>query len=201
MSTNPPKPRLPDELHPLVLDNLRLAYEFANRSWRAGGRRLDLEDLIQVAIEGLVYGVIRYDPGRNNEMSTYVCYWIRQRLQAHVWKESSGGVNVPRPTVKYRHTPARVVGMSEDGFLPDTRPRGEDCDPGPDPGPFWDNVRRSTTPRGYALLTMLYRDGLTYQEAGERLGVTGERARQLKVKAIRELRDRAGCPNRLWPGN
>lgn len=59
----------------LVEGNLRLAVSVAQSFPRVG---LELEDLVQAGIVGLLKGVDRYDVRRGFRFSTYATYWIRQ---------------------------------------------------------------------------------------------------------------------------
>ncbi|GAQ90158.1 RNA polymerase sigma factor [Klebsormidium nitens] len=69
----------------LVEGNLRLAVSVAQSFPRVG---LDLEDLVQAGIVGLLKAVDRYDVRRGFRFSTYATYWIRQSIQATIRQDS-----------------------------------------------------------------------------------------------------------------
>jgi RNA polymerase sigma factor (sigma-70 family) len=61
----------------LVNGNIRLAINLARKVPRG---RMELDDLIQIAIEGLIGGCRRYDPSRGYTLATYARWWIVQAL-------------------------------------------------------------------------------------------------------------------------
>jgi RNA polymerase sigma factor (sigma-70 family) len=61
----------------LVTGNVRLAVNLARKMHKNG---MELDDLIQIAIEGLIGGCRRYDPSRGYSLSTYARWWIVQAL-------------------------------------------------------------------------------------------------------------------------
>ena len=61
----------------LVTGNIRLAVNLARKVPRG---RMELDDLIQIAIEGLISGCRRYDPARGYSLATYARWWIVQAL-------------------------------------------------------------------------------------------------------------------------
>jgi RNA polymerase sigma factor (sigma-70 family) len=62
----------------MILRNQRLAQAIAQQY---AGRGLDLEDLVQEGMVGLVKAVDRFDPERGVAFSTYATYWIHQSIQ------------------------------------------------------------------------------------------------------------------------
>ena len=62
----------------MVLRNRRLVYAIA---LRYTGRGLDLEDLVQEGILGLIKAVDRFDPERGTAFSTYAVWWIHQSIR------------------------------------------------------------------------------------------------------------------------
>ena len=62
----------------LVLSNIRLVAKFANDPSVRG--RLDMDDLVQVGLLGLMRAADRYDPAFETRFSTYAVWWIRQSI-------------------------------------------------------------------------------------------------------------------------
>ena len=60
----------------LVLSNIRLVAKFANDPSVRG--RLDMDDLVQVGLLGLIRAADRYDPAFETRFSTYAVWWIRR---------------------------------------------------------------------------------------------------------------------------
>jgi RNA polymerase sigma factor (sigma-70 family) len=61
----------------LILRNLRLVYAVARRYAGCG---LEMEDLIQEGMAGLIRAVDKFDPERGVSLSTYAIWWIRQSI-------------------------------------------------------------------------------------------------------------------------
>jgi RNA polymerase primary sigma factor len=61
----------------MILFNLRLVIRIASRY---KGKSLDLEDLVQEGVIGLMTAVEKYDTMQNWRFSTYATYWIRQSI-------------------------------------------------------------------------------------------------------------------------
>jgi RNA polymerase primary sigma factor len=61
----------------LILRNLRLVYAIARRY---AGSGLEMEDIIQEGMIGLIRAVDKFDPERGVAFSTYATWWIRQSI-------------------------------------------------------------------------------------------------------------------------
>jgi RNA polymerase sigma factor (sigma-70 family) len=66
-----------DERNRMVLDNVKLAYMMAQRY---KGNVIDIQDLQQIAMLGLVKAVDGFDPARGCAFSTYACRVIQNEL-------------------------------------------------------------------------------------------------------------------------
>ena len=62
----------------LVLSNVRLVAKFAYDPGVRG--RLEMDDLVQVGLLGLMRAAERYDPAFETRFSTYAVWWIRQSI-------------------------------------------------------------------------------------------------------------------------
>lgn len=75
-----------------VLDNEGLAVGLATRF---GGRGIDLDDLVQVAMLGLVLAVRRYDPDKGSGFSAYAAPTITGEIKRH-FRDHGWAVRPPR---------------------------------------------------------------------------------------------------------
>ena len=84
----------------LVRSNIKLVSKIANQYVGATTSAIDIEDLFQAGVIGLLSAIERFDPAFDNEFSTYAVHWIRQsitreicnsalriRLPVHRWEE------------------------------------------------------------------------------------------------------------------
>lgn len=75
----------------LVKANLRLVFSVAKHFTQ---RSLDLQDLIQEGVTGLMTAAERYDERRKTKFSTYAVYWIKHAIRGAL-KRDSRTVRVP----------------------------------------------------------------------------------------------------------
>ena len=75
--TPPPTEQTLDRTE-LVLRHRRLVYLVASAH---AGRGLDVDDLVQEGMCGLLAAADRYDPGRGAKFWTYARYWVRDAIQ------------------------------------------------------------------------------------------------------------------------
>jgi len=68
----------------MILRNQRLVQAIARKYT---GHGLDLEDLVQEGIAGLIRAVDRFDPTRGVAFSTYATFWIRQTIQRAIERD------------------------------------------------------------------------------------------------------------------
>jgi|AntDeeMinimDraft_5_1070356.scaffolds.fasta_scaffold14392_1 RNA polymerase nonessential primary-like sigma factor len=69
----------------LINSNLRLVVKYANK-YRDRG--VDLMDLIEEGNIGLITAVKKFDPEMGNRFSTYATWWIQERLENAIIKQS-----------------------------------------------------------------------------------------------------------------
>jgi len=80
----------------LVLRHRRLVYLVASAH---AGHGLDVDDLVQEGMCGLLAAADRYDPGRGAKFWTYARYWVRDAMQRAI-SNHSRPVNVPAYLVR-----------------------------------------------------------------------------------------------------
>ena len=87
----------------LVLSNIRLVAKFAHDPGVRG--RLEMDDLVQVGLLGLMRAAQRYDPAFETRFSTYAVWWIRQSISRTIDDEGRTirlPVHVQERVRKYR---------------------------------------------------------------------------------------------------
>ncbi|MGE0734154.1 MAG: RNA polymerase factor sigma-32 [Alphaproteobacteria bacterium] len=70
----------------LVQSHLRFVISIARKYRRYG---VPMQDLVQEGIVGLMHAVRKFDPQRDNRLSTYAMWWIRAAIQDHVLRSWS----------------------------------------------------------------------------------------------------------------
>lgn len=175
----------------LVESHLHLL-DLAAAHWSRRYPILDRDDLRQAAYFGLRRAAERFDPERGVLFSTFAFHGLRDAIQREL-PSLLGMVRVPkRPTA-----PRPSVASFEDDA-----PEPED--EGTTSNPYEVASRAEDRERvRFALGKLRPRDALvaelrfgingagrthTYAEVGERLGVTGERVRQIEARALSRLR-------------
>jgi RNA polymerase primary sigma factor len=198
----------------LILSNVKLVLKEALR-WR--GKGIGISDLFQQGVMGLQSAVFRYDPRRGVRFSTYATYWIRQSIRSWMMN-CSAFIRVPqrmRKEARSLHSrlpPAELERVrailhpplafsnaeNENGELQlpsRVRPgAGQPRDPALHINRIPEGVRkalRSLPNRERFILERKFGIGgkpETLEEIGQRLNLSRERIRQLKVEALGKLR-------------
>ncbi|MDO8590691.1 MAG: sigma-70 family RNA polymerase sigma factor [bacterium] len=75
----------------LILHNLKLVLSWA---LKYQGRGLDLADLMQEGILGLMTGIQKFDWRKGNHLSTYVSWWIRSKITRAI-TDRTRGIRLP----------------------------------------------------------------------------------------------------------
>lgn len=169
------------------------------------GRGVEFEDLYQSGYLAMVAAVDTYDPAAGGAFST----WLMYHLQ-HAFAEAAG-----YHTKKSRQEPLNNC-ISFDTPLTDDVDSDDLMDVIADPGgqeemlsveenlyqkqlhDSLEAVLASISPQYSEILRQRYYQGLPLAEVGENLGTSYERARQIEIRAIRELR-RPRYADRLLP--
>lgn len=166
----------------LLAAHTALAYGIAKRYT---GRGLPLEDLRQEALMGLLDAARSFDSTKGAEFSTYATFWIKKRVLAALDRESSSG--------------GSLYGTGDVDSLPDTAvPSGQERPSAPVPHEpvsglnslpqaglsFPDNLPEAER----AILDACYNRCLPLKQVAEEMGISVERVKQLRAKALRRIR-------------
>lgn len=153
----------------IVADFKNLAYGLA-KSYQFCG--LPLDDLRQEALLGLLDAAGKFDPGRGVLFSTYATWWIKKRLLRAARQETKA-----LRAISSNDLLENVPAVPEE-LAPDSRPVFEL------PSGLDENER--------SILTLCYRDRLPLCEVAKQTGLSVERVKQLRAKALRRLRSQLG---------
>lgn len=144
------------------------------------------------AVEGLFHAAQRFQPAKGASFSTYATFWVRQTIQ----RTRRQAMGVPCHLVP--DTPefdacikvSKPLSLNYDKFDDSSAWIGNVTGPADDPdkpqfdGDFWDRVNKYLQPRLQEIIRLRFREGMTLEEAGQVLGITRERVRQLEAKAL-----------------
>jgi RNA polymerase sigma factor (sigma-70 family) len=191
----------------LVEENLPLASHFVGL---IAPHRADADDLLGAAYLGLIRAAELYRPELGFEFSTYASGWIRSHIQRAI--QGADLIHVPthldreeRAALRGRLAPASLDGVR-------TGPRGGEDVRAPEPAATEETdsaERRDEAALAVGMLERLpgrYREvvrlhvmeGLSLREVARRVGVSGERVRQLVRKGLGLLRQQ-GASKREGP--
>ena len=82
----------------LVVHNDKLVVSIAQKY---KGMGVPVEDLVMAGFEGLIEGIDKFDPDRGNRLSTYVTWWIRQKITREL-NENGSTIKCPRYVSKLK---------------------------------------------------------------------------------------------------
>ena len=153
---------------------------------------LDLDEMFNAGMIGLLKACKTFEPERGNQFSTFATWWVRQSVQRWVEAElkQAGWIFVHPKGKKGRWT--RTVAVSTFSAL--QRESWTEVDPigAPDfaANPPWarELIVRHLSPRSAYIVELNVIQGHTLEAIGDVLGVSRERVRQLRDKALRKLK-------------
>jgi len=148
----------------IVVEYLPLVRSIAAKYNRLGVPQDDLE---QEGMIGLLEAADKYDENQGAKFSTYATYWIKKRILAAVAKEKKSTFNTSSLNEKISKSNEKNTGSLSHKNLsfPESMPEAEKL-----------------------VIKLLFENQLTLKEISEQLGISRERVRQLKEKALRRMR-------------
>lgn len=189
----------PGDREKLVAANLRFVVAVARR-YR--GRGLSMEDLVAEGNIGLLRAAERFDADRGVRFVTYAAWWIRQSILAalsRARRARGGAARGPGPRLPRPHVSFEAGEAGRPGARPLAEVIADERARRPDQPLHGAELRRavraglSFLPEREARVLRLYYglDGEHARSLGEvglELGVSRERARQLRARALELLR-------------
>ena len=186
-----------EALDKLVCANLRFVVSIAKKYQTRG---VSLSDLIDEGNIGLMRAARKFDETKGIKFISYAVWWIRQAiLQAR--SEQSRIVRVPlyrtRSIPEAQLSLDAPVANSDDSvlleYLPDhATPRPDEQALNASLAESIDAALENLKPREARIVRLYYgldgEEPLTLEEIGARLGITRERVRQIRDRALRRMR-------------
>jgi RNA polymerase sigma factor (sigma-70 family) len=171
-------PKLTEDQARLAAANLGIAHWVALRMSR--NRPGMLEDFQDAAIDGLINAARGFDESRGYTFGTFASRCAKHEIIGRMkyWRREMRDPGGPVFSIDH------FEGSDPGEFCPPDPPRLADDEPdfeGLLSGPDLDERERE-------VLRLRYRDGLTLQGAGDRLGLTREGVRQIQGRALQKLR-------------
>lgn len=184
----------------LVLHNVRLASFWAHRyrTRRIGHVQLDFQQLQSIAIEILIQQIPRFNTSLGRALTPYLSTKIKQGLLRALMDEASQ-YQTPHAEGRRRKeipigTPMVELAAANDAAervaseAPSQYEQLEASRAGHDLQALLNQAEGILLPRWRQVLCM-HADGLSGAEIGRELGISRERVRQIKEKAIKRLRE------------
>ncbi len=129
------------------------------------GFGVPLDDLIQEGMIGLLEAQQRFDESKGASFATYATYWIKKRILHALDEDGHASLHSGELKEDLTAAPALPKSQTKELRLPASMPETEK-----------------------EVLQMLYIEELTLREIADKKGLTRERVRQIKEKALRRLR-------------
>ena len=123
------------------------------------------EDLEQEGMIGLMEAADKFKEDKGTKFSTYATYWIKKRILEAVGKEKKSNYNTATVNEDLAEDKTYLLPKLEALEFPEGMPEAEKL-----------------------VIRMLYQNQLTLKEISAQLGISRERVRQLKEKALRRMR-------------
>jgi len=189
-----------------------LIVRMAKRYAWACGNTLDMNDLLQAGRQGVMRARLKYDPTRGIAFTTYASHWIKAYLKLECQQARTVYVPTRASTAAWRSggsipitsVPIAIPVQSEhgapmEGTLLDAMGLVTEHDHESEldrkaTAQRLARAMRKLNPRERRVLKVrFWREG-TLSDAGDELGVTRERARQIQQRALQKLAECLASP-------
>lgn len=162
--------------------------------WKRRHPQAEYDDLHAEVTLGFVEAAQRYDRSRGFAFTTYAAWYALKNVQLFVSGSASRGFHVPGVKKEHMMPYIAVTSLHEcnarDGdeyVVAVAQPEDKRFDGGEE---WWANVLRVLPNRRDRLIVLLWSHGSTLAEMADSLGLSKERVRQCKEKALVQLRKR-----------
>ena len=169
-------------LEKLTRANLRFVVSVAKQYQNQG---LSLPDLINEGNLGLIKAAEKFDETRGFKFISYAVWWIRQSILQALAEQSGRHISVDAPFVEGEDNSLLDVLVNDDSPMADRSLVNESL------AREIDRALSTLTEREKDIIQMFFginTQEMTLEEIGDKFGLTRERVRQIKEKAIRRLR-------------
>jgi RNA polymerase sigma factor (sigma-70 family) len=150
----------------------RIAWQYARQA-----RDVPPEELLGEALYGLTYAASMFEEHRGVPFAAYATLVVRHRLMRAILEWRREKWIRPLPAKRKTDEPWDV----ENPHSPDLCTEASARD-------MCERIRSTLPARWYDVLQLHYGKGLSFEEVGQQLGISRQRARQLLDKAVRHTR-------------
>ena len=180
---------LTDEQRKLIEDSEALLYYFFHRCRRKCPGEDDA-DLLEIVFLAAVRAAKEYTPERGS-WSTLLGYAVEMGLRK-MYRQKSAVMRSGYETVHWKDDSDLEYMLGETGALPDMSEQVVSPS-----GAFWERAMAFLKPKPRAAMELVYGQGLTYAQAGEKLGVSHQAVHTMVNRAIKRIR-KAIASNKLY---
>ncbi|KOM51201.1 hypothetical protein LR48_Vigan08g202800 [Vigna angularis] len=185
----------------LAMSNVRLVMSIAQKYENAG---TEMGDLVQGGLIGLLRGIEKFDSSKGFKISTYVYWWIRQRIAKHLnmsQKKVRNATEAINKTISLdREAFPSLNGLRGDthhSYIADNRVENIPWK-GVDEWALKDEVNKlmnvTLKEREREIIRLYYglgKECLTWEDISKRMGLSRERVRQVGLVALEKLKHAA----------
>lgn len=176
-------PPMTDTQRKMFDDNIRLAYYAAGQMLRKGKIPFgfSLDECSGIGMLTLWRATQTYNPDKGTQFSTYFCnaFWKNWYRYLRASEQTQMGFN------------KNIAMMFHMGLIPQWFDRDECKEEKVENNTIYENLlgymKKQLTPRDYIIIKGMFIDNRTLESMGQELGLTKERIRQLKVRALTKL--------------
>lgn len=170
-----------------------LACKLAMIYWKMNRRWESPEVLVEVGVSGLWEAATRFVPSKGFKFMTYGGWYVKKAIREHLYAVkgiSRSAAQNDKKIVRLANRTASIDvpsemhpnGMAETIADRHRKPELEF------PEDFWERVGKFLSPSEKLVIRLRFHDGITLAEAGDVLGVSRERVRQLEARSLIKIR-------------